>query len=59
MVGMVRLSLTLKMTPESRPEGDEAMCDTGLEEAQEKGRKSQVTFTGVPLDYKLLQCPVL
>lgn len=36
MVGMVRLSLTLKMTPESRPEGDEAMCDTGLEEAQRK-----------------------
>lgn len=57
---MVRLSLTLKMTPESRPEGDEAMCDTeGLEEAQEKGRKSQVTFTSVSLDYKLLQCPVL
>ena len=57
---MVRLSLTLKMTPESRPEGDEAICDTeGLEEAQEKGRKSQVTFTSVSLDYKLLQCPVL
>lgn len=56
---MVRVSLTLKMTPESRPEGDEAVCDTeGLEEAQKKGRKSPVTFTGVPLDYELLQCPL-
>ena len=45
MVGMVRVSLTLKMSPGWRPEGDEAMCDTeGLEEGQEKGRKSRWLF---------------
>lgn len=36
------------------------MCDTeGLEEGQEKGRKSQVTLPGVPLGDELLRCPVL
>lgn len=39
--------------PESRPEGDEAMCDTGLEEAQGERKEEPGDFYLCPLDYKL------
>ena len=39
-VGMVRVSLMWKATPESRPEGDEGMCDTEVwgKARRKKGR---------------------